>query len=303
MSSYFNFTIERQDEHNNWICVGKSFYDDNLDIISPYILKHVFYDEERNGIKLEDLSKESFNMFTYKIDKYSNEHPYNFPYKVDDTEIKDIKDIESIMETEDRNNDLCLWFDYDYLVNNEKLIKMFTVCEESYTDTKDLMEKTKNIVITVPGGLTGIVFNMSPFSLIELMKYNNTLKEAVPYIKGYSVVDYYKDHKLVKQYYYDYNVSYYKDIVRICGENELKITWYKKNNDANNIAKGIVADILEEYPEDKNTKLYKRLKKYSKGASDYDSEYINELLQNRHELELLKDFMGENGRLIWNIIY
>ena len=75
MSTYFDFTIERP-HGNEWICVGQSFYDENLDIINPWILKGAFWDadfsEDINSVT--NITDTTFCNFAHKInhDDYSD---------------------------------------------------------------------------------------------------------------------------------------------------------------------------------------------------------------------------------------
>ena len=74
MSTYFDFTIERPHK-NEWICVGQSFYDEDLDVINPWILKGAFWDadfsEDINALD-EKFSNETFYEFAHKKNEYFN---------------------------------------------------------------------------------------------------------------------------------------------------------------------------------------------------------------------------------------
>ena len=73
---------------------------------------------------------------------------------------------------------------------------------------------------------------------------------------------------------------------------------------AEEIAKSYISSILEDYEYDedmKNNELYKRLYDYSKDSEEYDDEYADELIAQKYELELILRFIGNNGRIIWNI--
>ena len=78
----------------------------------------------------------------------------------------------------------------------------------------------------------------------------------------------------------------------------------EKSKKAEEIAKSYIASILEDYEYDediKNNELYKRLYDYSKDSEEYDDEYTDELIAQKYELELMLRFIGDNGRIIWNI--
>ena len=125
-------------------------------------------------------------------------------------------------------------------------------------------------------------------------------------INSVNLIGYYEDDNLTekKQYELRGHVSYKKDIEYMISEINKTLERIDKSKKAEEIAKSYIASILEDYEYDediKNNELYKRLYNYSKDSEEYDDEYTDELIAQKHELELMLRFIGDNGRIIWNI--
>jgi ethanolamine utilization cobalamin adenosyltransferase len=116
-------------------------------------------------------------------------------------------------------------------------------------------------------------------------------------IKRVSLLEY----EGVKQYELRGRVSYDKDIESLIADIDKRIENLKNVKKAEEIAKKYISDILLDYEDDSSTELYKRLSEYSKESEEYDDDYFNDLINEKDELRLLLRFIGENGRLIWNI--
>ena len=324
MGTYFDFTIERPHE-NEWICVGQSFYDEDLDVINPWILKGAFWDadfsEDINSVT--NITDTTFCKFANKInnDNYSNWY------------VADVSSIgEDILKFLDRTsktrllcNDICLWFDVEYIIKQTDFLKSFLHLKHKDNNLLNkwnkfvkILEGTKNSEefinlldecdnVIIQGDFVGIIFNDSAYSLGQNIKYAPIFKDIQihhAYVLGYSEVNDngYSDER--KQYELHGKVSYKKDIEYMISEINKTLERMEKSKKAEEIAKSYIASILEDYEYDedmKNNELYKRLYDYSKDSEEYDGEYADELIAQKHELELVSVFIGDNGRIIWNI--
>lgn len=325
MSSYLNFTIERKNENDNWVCVAESTYDENLDIINPYILKPIFFDTDCYQIEDSEISEQAWYKFTSKIERqeqYGTDYPYQYKYilpEIFDTPDRKtaIETLEKICHSKNKHNDLLLKCDISNIdVNKDALLTIFSFISssESTIDTNSMNlyhqfveeknnEKLKEILSKI-GNVTQNIFTFlyddSPFSLLETLKYNCYFRDY-SIIRSISLVDYYDSGIKLRQYEYDYKISYRKDIQYMLKEIEKQIKTYELNNKAENIAKEYIADILEGYDHERNTELYKKLKKYCKNYTESDDEYYEELMSQKAELEKVLMFMGNNGRMLWSI--
>lgn len=75
MSSYFDFSVERQREDGKgWSLIAQSDYRSDLEVINPYILKGVFWDTDKfhkyASLK-DDLTKGTILQFSEKIERVS----------------------------------------------------------------------------------------------------------------------------------------------------------------------------------------------------------------------------------------
>lgn len=324
MSTYFDFTIERP-HGNEWICVGQSFYDENLDIINPWILKGAFWDADfsENINSLINVTDTTFCKFAHKI----NHDNYSDWYVSDVSSIGEdvIKFLDRTSKTRLLCNDICLWFDAEYIMKQMDFLKSVLHLKRKGDDLLDewnkfvkILEGTKNIEefrnllgecnnVIIQGDFVGIIFNNSAYSLEQNIKYVPIFKDIQIHhadVLGYSEVkdNGYTDER--KQYELRGHVSYEKDIEVMISEINKTIERIEKSKKAEEIAKSYIASILEDYEYDedmKNNELYKRLYDYSKDSEEYDSEYADELIAQKHELELILRFIGNNGRIIWNI--
>lgn len=324
MSTYFNFTIERP-HGNEWICVGQSFYDENLDIINPWILKGAFWDADfsENINSLINITDTTFCTFAHKInhDDYSNWYVTEVSSIGEDI----IRFLDRISKTRLLCNDICLWFDAEYIMKQTDFLKSFLHLKRKDDNLLDkwdkfvkILERTKNIEefrnflsecdnVIMQGDFIGIIFNDSAYSLGQTIKYHPSFKNIQIHhadVLGYSEVkdNGYTDER--KQYKLHGKVSYKKDIEYMISEINKTLERMEKSKKAEEIAKSYIASILEDYEYDediKNNELYKRLYEYSKDSETYDEEYSDDLISQKYELELILRFIGDNGRIIWNI--
>lgn len=324
MSTYFDFTIERP-YRNEWICVGQSFYDENLDVINPWILKSAFWDadfsEDINSVT--NITDTTFCKFANKI----NHDDYSDWYVTDVSSIGEdvLKFLDRTSKTRLLCNDICLWFDAEYIIKQTDFLKSFLHLKrkddnllEKWNKFVKILEGTKNIKefrnllgecdnVIIQGDFIGIIFNDSAYSLGQIIKYTPIFKNIQIHhadVLGYSEVkdNGYTDER--KQYELRGHVSYKKDIEYMISEIDKTLVRIENSKKSEEIAKSYIAGILEDYEYDedvKNNELYKRLYEYSKDSEEYDDEYDDELIAQKYELELIVRFIGDNGRIIWNI--
>lgn len=326
MSTYFDFTIERP-YRNEWICVGQSFYDENLDIINPWILKGAFWDadfsEDMNALD-EKFSNETFYKFAHKKNEYfngnKNDYDLTKSYFISSHDNSDIINfLNDFTKTKYKCNDVCLWFDLEYICQNKDFLKSYLCSKAKDLDTclnfqnkinsinntsefKKLFEECNNIIIKE--NKIGIVFHETSYSMRENIKYCSRFQNLK--INGVNLIGYYEDDNLTekKQYEFRGHVSYKKDIEYMISEIDKTLVRIENSKKSEEIAKSYIASILEDYEYDedmKNNELYKRLYDYSKDSEEYDDEYADELIAQKYELELILRFIGDNGRIIWNI--
>ena len=327
MSSYFDFVIERKNDKNKWVCVGKSYYDDNLDIINPWILKGAFWDAEYSSTVTYDneseLTDESFHMATYKIRGRCKGEPYIL-YKNENENI--LSFLEKITKSRYRCNDVGLWFNKDYICDNKDFLKQYLDCGTTdltkyqdfqnkidsavdKSDFDDIFKECINIYSNTSDSNSsevGIILNESSYELSQYIKYTPNFKDLK--IEHVGIINYTNDkNEIIKQYALNGKISYKDDIERMIFDIDKTIEKMNKTEQAEELAKKFIYDILCEYDEvdDKDiveSELYQRLYEYTKD-SDYDEYYDNsdELKEQKYNLELMLKFMGDNGRVIWNI--
>lgn len=318
MSVYFDFTVERKNNDGKWICVAKSSYDE-LEILNPYILKRVFWDvdfaDNLNSFDENELSDETFCKFSTKSNENEIRGKPIIIKSSDDlcngnSSVIDI--LNSWQHSRKKNNDVCIWLSKDCLVkhkdflngilgfdcgsiteivNIEKRLKSSTSLDEIIS----LLNMANNVLYDNDKNLIGFISRASVYSTLENIKYNPSFRELD--IKKVSLLEY----EGVKQYELRGRVSYGKDIESLIADIDKRIENLKNVKKAEEIAKKYISDILLDYEDDSSTELYKRLSEYSKESEEYDDDYFNDLINEKDELRLLLRFIGENGRLIWNI--
>jgi hypothetical protein len=319
MSVYFDFTVERKNNYGMWVCVAKSSYDE-LEILNPYILKHAFWDadfsESLSSLKENELTNETFYEFSVKSNKNKIGKPPIIVESTDDlcNKNKSVLDVlDSWQHSRKKNNDTCLWVNKDFLLNHKDFLSgILNFNSDSITEISDIEKRLKNSTsldeinsflnmtnnVLYDKNLIGFINHASVYSTIENIKYNPSFRELN--IERVSLLEY----EGLRQYELHGKVSYTKDIKNMISEIDKNIENVKNSKKAEEIAKSYISEVLSYYEDDKSensTELYKKLSEYCEGSENYDDDYFNDLINEKNELQLLLRFMGDNGRLIWDI--
>lgn len=333
MSFYFNYVIERKNYDGEWVCTNFSSDDDELNSVKTYKLKNLFinteYYENINFIE-DSLTDKSFEMFSEKIDKNSfneknSDYPYKYKYKMNSINNFSIDYLDSLEKTKLKNNDICLWFDIKNLIlfgkdiftyvipKNKTMIMSLKNIIDEIKDEKSLIEKIsewENVIYDDKHNKIGIIFNNDVYSLREIIKYSPIFKiKKCPLdklITGISVLRYFNKNKEIKQYNINAKVSFPKDIEYIINDCNKIIKQFELSHYIEIKSKDYIKSILNDLRLDKSemkSLAYIKLNKFCEEQDDtYDVEYIDELKSQKQELEILYKLVGENGRLIWNIV-
>ena len=341
MSFYFDYVIERKNNENEWKCVSKSSFDYEMNVLNVGVLKESFIDTEfYDSLKPieNELSKDSFAMFSRKIDRFKNNDEEDYPYShnrvIDEMNPFSMDCLKSMAESKLKNNDLILWFDMknliffgkDVLKNHIRLsddkrdtydmelIKKMMNDIDGINDEKSLLKKSvhwNNCICYESKHLLGINFECTPYVLNEILTYSTTfknLRKRCPLdkiIMGISNVRYTRNKKEIKQWNYNAKVSYPSHLKKIINELNCEIRQYDTSTYIDNEVKKKISMMLDKFKGDKaenNTALYQHLKKWCENyKSMNDMEYIDELKIQKSELEFALKIMGDDGRMIWSI--
>lgn len=279
------------------------------------------------GTKIEKIDiPASENDFWYKAKKKLYDTP-EYPYKYKLVELKRPVTSSSNLEDElhDLKNDIRykwndIWVPFTEEVVNENLEKFISIMNLESDNVQEVINKTEelkkcktfaecskekfsNVRFVAETGSVYIKFTTVSEALNTIQHYLNLKNLALfDYIIICNYVD--EDSKLVPQYSFEnVRISNYDDIQAMIHEFEKSLADLEKRASAENLAKSIISEILEDISEeDQSTKLYEALKDYvDVDYSSEDSEWKEELQSQLEELKLLARFVGKNGRLIWEI--
>ena len=110
------YTIERKNDEDKWVCINQSYPDDKLNVIDPYIIKSLFYDTDCYSTDKTEITDESWFKFTSKIELYeSDDKNYPYQYKPVPANIhtgNSLDFLEKLYKTKYRHNDVYLWFHF-----------------------------------------------------------------------------------------------------------------------------------------------------------------------------------------------
>lgn len=279
------------------------------------------------GTKIEKIDMPSSeNDFWYKSKKKLYDAP-DYPYKYKIVELK--RPIVSLSNLEDELHDLKndvrykwndIWVPFAEEIVNENLEKFISIMNLESDNVQEVINKTEELKKCK----TFAECNKEKFSNVRFVAETGsvyikfaTVSEALNTIQHYlklknlTLFDYIiicnyvdEDGKLIPQYSFEnVRISNYDDIQAMIHEFEKSLADLEKRASAENLAKSIISEILEDISEeDQSTKLYEALKDYvDVDYSSEDSEWKEELQSQLEELKLLARFVGKNGRLIWEI--
>ena len=330
MGFYFDYVIERKNK-DKWVCVSKSSFDYELNLLNVGLLKETFDDTEfYEGVKSieKELTDDSFMMFGRKIDRFSSnvekDYPYQYSPTFDEMKPFSIQMLEMTCNGKLRNNDLILWFSIKNLLSYGKdILKNYVHHKDMNYDKNEAdkinsekslineMKNWKNCVYDESRHLLGINFECSPYALEQILLYSvifkNTMKlcPLEKLIVGMSTVRYMHNKKEIMQWKYNASVSYPKQIKMMIDEINKEIRHCDMSTYIENESKKQVMMILDRFKGDKsenNSMTYRKLKEWCETNVDVaDIEYADELKERRNELEFIMKIMGDNGRMIWSI--
>ena len=220
MSTYFDFTVERKYK-DEWVCIAKSNYDDDLDVINPWILKGAFWDadfsEDINCLN-EKFSNETFYNFSHKTNEYFHREKNNYDINKSNfvlnhhsTDI--INFLKEYSKTKYKCNDVCFWFDLEYICKNKDFLRAYLLNNKNtelndsleflnkidsaneVSEFKKLFKECNNVIIN--GDKIAIIFNESPYCMIENIKYNPLFKNIK--IDMVNLMLYYEDDNVTEK--------------------------------------------------------------------------------------------------------
>lgn len=315
MSTYFDFVIERNVD-GECIDIANSYVDDNIAVINPYILKRIFNEEPEYTISLnkfsEDktISSQTFYQFGKKI-KHNDRLGFEMKiYYIDFSDKDDcLMKLNELNHSVRKYNDLCLWFSKERLFENKEIITTLTsyhyISDDFYdaNSNEELLNIMRKWRICIDSEKEiGLIFDDGIYSLQQHIQYSAHFKERLGFDKISYITYFDNNGKEIKQYSFEGNVSFRKDVELMLSNLNKKITLMEKENELFNATKNNLKEIISKYAYD-DSKLKKEIEEFCEDCSEnyYDDEYVEESKSSAEELKLVLRFMGENGILIWNI--
>lgn len=282
MSSYFDFSVERQREDGKgWSLIVQSDYRSDLEVINPYILKSVFWDTDkfqRYASLSDDLTKGTVLQFGEKIERESlpadkKDFWYKTKKEIIDAEDYPYKYEKQIFKFNFEKNGLLstlntlkqkveykwneIEIPFDEKVINEKIDKfsyLFNYELEENEEIKKAIDEKKTIDFFIEKGyakrfsysqeVVYISFD-TIWDAEQFLKYQAFKDLEIPVCKEPFIKSYkyYKDLKEVVQYRLkDVKISNYDDILSMIEEVEKSLKSYRKTCTVENLAKTFIQD-------------------------------------------------------------